>query len=206
MVRSAFLPDSETLSRLIHGLRAAREPEANTQQHSGLQPADAGLPEPPTSTVPPVPPTRAPSSAESEVDEVMLLGEVAGQVNGASSLERGFASLCTWLEVRTNARGVFVADAEGLAVVGAAGYERYVAAASEIADVLLRLKLIAPDLGQGATTLALGGGEQLVLIGAHTDLGRFSVGVLVNRPLAPVWTTVIQQALCQVAKRREITG
>ena len=199
MVRSAFLPDPEILGQLLEGLGAARAPLA---QPTVVVPGRERTKKPPASAATASnPPVEAPS-----LDEALLLGEVAVQLRGPTSLERRFTSLCTWLEVRTNARGIFVADADGLPVIDAAGRDRYVAAASEIVGVLKRLTMVAPELGQGATTLTLGSGEQLVLIGADTDLGRFSVGVLVDRPLAPVWTTVIQQALCQVATRSEITG
>jgi hypothetical protein len=137
--------------------------------------------------------------------EALLLSELAGQLRGVSSLERGFASVATWLELRTGAQAVFVADAEGLGMTRAGDDEPYLAAAGEIGSALDKLTTIVPGVNEGAVTFELADAQRLVLIGCMTEFGRISVGLVMNAPLDPVWTTVIRKALQDVALRGRTT-
>lgn len=150
----------------------------------------------PSSSAPPAP---------EPLGEALLLNELAGQLRGVSSLERGFASLATWLELRTGAQAVFVADSEGLGMTRAGNDEPYLAAAGEIGAVLDKLTAIVPGVNDGAVTFELSDGQRLVLVGCMTEFGRISVGLLINRPLEAVWSVVIKKALREVALRGKTT-
>ena len=60
-------------------------------------------------------------------------------------------------------------------------------------------------LRQSELLIELAEGQRLVLIGCMTEFGRISVGLVMNAPLDPVWTTVIRKALQDVALRGRIT-
>lgn len=213
MVRSACLPDAKKLASLVAGLsapvgerpedvvRSAPSRPKSDAPHSA--PAAPGRASQPASR-PPSSPSAAPRSQE-PLGEALLLSELAGQLRGVSSLERGFASVATWLELRTGAQAVFVADAEGLGMTRAGEDEPYLAAAGEIGSALDKLTTIVPGVNEGAVTFELADAQRLVLIGCMTEFGRISVGLVMNTPLDPVWTTVIRKALQDVALRGRTT-
>jgi len=194
-------------------------PPGSVPPGSVREPARAGSwrGEPPLASEPPVAVRRSSRPAESKpaqrearpldepLGEALLLSELAGQLRGVSSLERGFSSLATWLELRTGARAVFVADAEGLGMTRAGEDEPYLAAAGEIGVALDKLTSVVPGVNEGAVTFDLADGQRLVLIGCVTEFGRISVGLVMNTPLDPVWTTVIRKALHDVALRGKTT-
>src|SRR6187399_454513 len=209
MVRSACLPDAKKLASLVAGLNAplgersgngVRSVPARVPSDAPVSPTGGArrASEPVSAGRPSVRPKPSPSSAprsEEPLGEALLLSELAGQLRGVSSLERGFASVATWLELRTGAQAVFVADAEGLGMTRAGDDEPYLAAAGEIGSALDKLTTIVPGVNEGAVTFELAGAQRLVLIGCMTEFGRISVGLVMNAPLDPVWTTVIRKAL-----------
>lgn len=214
MVRSAFLPDPQTLGNLFAQLRApvaAKPAEPASTRRRSSRPAPPPEPStprpssaPPQVSSPPAAASSVPPAAE-PLGEALLLNELEGQLRGVSSLERGFASLATWLELRTGAQAVFVADSEGLGMTGPANDEPYLAAAGEIGAVLEKLTAIVPGVNEGAVTFELAEGQHLVLVGCMTEFGRISVGLVINRPLEPVWGVVIKKALREVALRGKTT-
>lgn len=213
MVRSACLPDAKKLASLVAGLSAPlgertaelvrSVPARPSSSAPRSQPSAPRRPSQPASR-PPSSPNLAPRSEE-PLGEALLLSELAGQLRGVSSLERGFASVATWLELRTGAQAVFVADAEGLGMTRAGDDEPYLAAAGEIGSALDKLTTIVPGVSEGAVTFELADAQRLVLIGCMTEFGRISVGLVMNAPLDPVWTTVIRKALQDVALRGRTT-
>ncbi len=222
MVRSAYLPEAKELANLVAGLRAplgerAAEPAPSQPPRSaGQRRSAAPRGEPRLASEPPVPARRSSRPVESQpprdarppeepLGEALLLSELAGQLRGVSSLERGFSSLATWLELRTGARAVFVADAEGLGMTRAGEDESYLAAAGEIGVALDKLTSVVPGVSEGAVTFELADAQRLVLIGCVTEFGRISVGLVTSAPLDPVWTTVIRKAIHDVALRGKTT-
>ena len=218
MVRSACLPDAKKLASLVAGLNAplgertenaVRSVPARASSDAPVAPSSAPrrASEPVSSGGPSVrpKPTSAAPRREEPLGEALLLSELAGQLRGVSSLERGFASVATWLELRTGAQAVFVADAEGLGMTRAGDDEPYLAAAGEIGSALDKLTTIVPGVNEGAVTFELADAQRLVLIGCMTEFGRISVGLVMNTPLDPVWTTVIRKALQDVALRGRTT-
>lgn len=217
MVRSAYLPETKVLANLVAGLRAplgekVGEAHSVPPRSAGARRSVAPRGEPPLASEPPSPVRRSSRPAESEpardvrppdepLGEALLLSELAGQLRGVSSLERGFSSLATWLELRTGARAVFVADAEGLGMTRAGEDEPYLAAAGEIGIALDKLTSVVPGVNEGAITFELADAQRLVLIGCVTEFGRISVGLVMSTPLDPVWTTVIRKAIHDVALR-----
>lgn len=222
MVRSAYLPEAKELASLVAGLRAPlgeRAGEATQSQppRSAGQRRSAAPRGEPRLASEPSPVRRSSRPAESQpsprdarppdepLGEALLLSELAGQLRGVSSLERGFSSLATWLELRTGARAVFVADAEGLGMTRAGEDEPYLAAAGEIGSALDKLTSVVPGVNEGAVTFELADAQRLVLIGCVTEFGRISVGLVTSAPLDPVWTTVIRKAIHDVALRGKTT-
>jgi len=231
MVRSAYLPEAKVLAGLVAGLRAplgersgvlarSRPPEHSSapprSSSASVRPVVSMRGEPPLASEPPFAARKSsrPQSQPSPQDvrppdeplgEALLLSELAGQLRGVSSLERGFSSLATWLELRTGARAVFVADAEGLGMTRAGEDEPYLAAAGEIGVALDKLTSVVPGVNEGAVTFELADGQRLVLIGSMTEFGRISVGLVMTTSLDPVWTTVIRKALHDVALRGRTT-
>lgn len=223
MVRSAYLPEAKELASLVAGLRAPLG-ERGADRASSVPPRSAGQRrssaprgEPRLASEPASPTRRSSRPAESQpssrdvrppeepLGEALLLSELAGQLRGVSSLERGFSSLATWLELRTGAHAVFVADAEGLGMTRAGEDEPYLAAAGEIGSALDKLTSVVPGVNEGAVTFELAGAQRLVLIGCVTEFGRISVGLVMSTPLDPVWTTVIKKAIHDVALRGKTT-
>jgi len=223
MVRSAYLPEAKELASLVAGLRAPvgeRAGEASQSappRSAGQRRSAAPRGEPRLASQPPAPVRRSSRPAESQpsprdaqppqepLGEALLLSELSGQLRGVSSLERGFSSLATWLELRTGARAVFVADAEGLGMTRAGADEPYLAAAGEIGSALDKLTTVVPGVNEGAVTFELADAQRLVLIGCVTEFGRISVGLVMSTPLDPVWTTVIRKAIHDVALRGKTT-
>ena len=197
MVRSACLPDAETLGALLRGLRAPPVPPPASQRA-----ADAArrTEPPPRANEVDAEPTTSRPAAQPEVDEDVLVRELTQELRGTGGLEQGFQRLATWLEVRTLARATFVADAEGLGMTRSPAYEPYLAAAGEIGVVLDKLATILPDVN-GSTTLELDGAKSLVLIGCKTGFGRYSVGLVTERPLERFWPSVIRKAVGLMAPR-----
>ena len=160
MVRSACLPDAKKLASLVAGLNAplgersgngVRSVPARVPSDAPVSPTGGArrASEPVSAGRPSVRPKPSPSSAprsEEPLGEALLLSELAGQLRGVSSLERGFASVATWLELRTGAQAVFVADAEGLGMTRAGDDEPYLAAAGEIGSALDKLTKTAEEV------------------------------------------------------------
>lgn len=217
MVRSAYLPEAKELANLVAGLRAPVGERSTPPRPADGRRSAPPRGEPRLASEPASPVRRSSRPAESPrktqsarppeepLGEDVLLSELAGQLRGVSSLERGFSSLATWLELRTGARAVFVADAEGLGMTRAGDDEPYLAAAGEIGSALDKLTSVVPGVSDGAVTFELADAERLVLIGCVTEFGRISVGLVTSNPLDPVWTAVIKKAIHDVALRGKTT-
>lgn len=195
MSRSACLPDAPRLKALLAGLRAGPAagvgggpwrpviPAPDLPPPSPIRPS--GLPERPEPSLPPEPEA--------------LLAELDQRLSGATSPERRFEVLVRWLEASVPARQAFVADADGLAMVESPVKEGYLAAAGELGVAFSGLAALVPDLEEGSTTLRLRGSGNVELVGCKTELGRFNVGLVLERPLGNVWISIIRAALERVA-------
>ena len=114
------------------------------------------------------------------------------------TLDARFESFVTWLKAETNARTVFVADAEGLSMVQSDAGDGYLVAAGEISVLLENLTALLPDVDQGSTLLRLKTHGNVELVWCKTNLGRFTVGLVLEEPLAQKFVTVIRAALAMV--------
>jgi len=197
MSRSACLPEAPRLRALLDGLRrapAATNGRASNPWRSPIPTPDvpppptrpSGLPERPQATFAPEPET--------------LLAELDRRLAGTLVLEQRFEALVHWLEVSVPARQVFVADGEGLAMVESSVKEGYLAAAGGLGVAFSQLSALVPELEEGSTTLRLRGSANVELVGCTTELGRFNVGLVLERPLGNVWISIIRAALDRVAQ------
>ena len=114
------------------------------------------------------------------------------------TLDARFEAFVSWLKEETRAQAVLVADAEGLSMVHSDAGDGYLVAAGEISLLLENLTALLPDVDQGSTLLRLKTQGNLELIWCKTDLGRFTVGLVLEEPLAPKFVTVIRAALAMV--------
>jgi hypothetical protein len=76
--------------------------------------------------------------------------------------------------------------------------ESYLAVAGELGAVIKKLLGVLPDVEGGNTTLQLRGGGNVALMWCETRLGRFAVGLVLDRPLEPIWGSLIPSALHKV--------
>jgi hypothetical protein len=76
--------------------------------------------------------------------------------------------------------------------------EGYMAAAGELGAVIKNLLTVLPDVEEGSTTLQLRSGGNVELLWCETRLGRFAVGLVLDRPLEPFWSQLIPAALQKV--------
>ncbi|HEX2731926.1 MAG TPA: hypothetical protein VHM70_09980 [Polyangiaceae bacterium] len=149
--------------------------------------APSRSPEPRVQNAKTLPPTRE-----------SLLSEIEQRLEGANSLDRRFSQMVQWLETQADAKAVFVTDADGLAMAEANVREGYMAAAGELGGVLKKLLHVLPDIETGTTNLQIKGGGNVHLMWCETRLGRFAVGVVLDRPLEPIWVQLIPAALKKV--------
>jgi hypothetical protein len=211
MGRSAFLPDASVLSDLLARVRPQPPDKPwNSGQAASVRPrvtARVALDEePPTprASVPPprasVPPPRAsvPPPRASVPPPRQPAQELLAQLMQLPTLDARFESFVTWLKAETNARTVFVADAEGLSMVQSDAGDGYLVAAGEISVLLENLSALLPDVDQGSTLLRLKTQGNVELVWCKTNLGRFTVGLVLEEPLAQKFVTVIRAALAMV--------
>jgi hypothetical protein len=126
------------------------------------------------------------------------------ELNPMQSLDERLAKFAPWLEVATEAKAVFISDTEGLAMVESTAMESYIAAAGEVANVLNSLSQFLPNIEEGSTNLVLKGGSNVQLIWCETELGKLVVGLVLDKPLAPVWLAVIPAALRKVSSTNKV--
>lgn len=196
MSRSAYLPDRAVLTSLLERARGDRSSPARLT----VTPPTArspSLPSAPGTTKNPSPSPEVRAS-ESPAPNGDWLAELHAVLGDRTSLDTRFQRFVTWLEQRLGASAVFVADAEGLAMVESNAREGYLVAAGEIGAVLNGLSALLPDVEEGSTTLRLKGGGSVELIGCKTELGRFTVGLVLDRPLDPAWPAAIRAALLAI--------
>ena len=188
MGRLAFLPDTAVLSDLLarmraepsdkplHGNRGAPAPSvASEPAHGSAAPSRLGLA-----------PTRDP------------LLDLRARLEPRSTLDARFESFVAWLQAETGARAVFVADAEGLSMVQSETGDGYLVAAGEISMVLDNLKTLLPEVDQGSTLLRLKRQGNVELVWSKTHLGRFTVGLVIQEPLAQEFVSIIKAGLAMV--------
>jgi hypothetical protein len=212
MVHSAFLPDNATLTALLGGMRAppgkaiqarfalptfdAAPPYlGGTRTISALPPSALGSDPGAVRTLPP--PSEANSSSASSWSTA-LLTELEGRLSNLTTLDARFAAFARWLEERTGAESVFVADSEGLGMVQSTAGETYVAAAAAIDSLRRELSGLIPNVESGRTTLRPTSGSHVELIWCETSLGRYTVGLVLAQPLGPAWTDAVLTALKDV--------
>jgi hypothetical protein len=183
----AFLPEPAVLADLL--ARMSAKPAAAPGHTASPRPRDPDPATPRRGTTPP----RTPAPA-------LQLQELQSRLEPLTSLDACFESFVGWLKQGTQARAVFVADAEGLSMVRTDAGDGYAVAASEISMVLDKLKALLPDVDQGSTLLRLGTrGDSVELVWCKTRLGRFTVGLVLPQPLEPEQPNVIRAALTMVA-------
>jgi len=164
---------------------------------ASIAPPRASIAPPRASTAPPprassaplrtsIPPGRQPAQ------------ELLAQLMRLPTLDARFEAFVSWLKAETQAQAVLVADAEGLSMVHSDTGDGYLVAAGEISLLLENLTALLPDVDQGSTLLRLKTQGNLELIWCKTDLGRFTVGLVLQEPLAPKFVTVIRAALAMV--------
>lgn len=192
MGRSAFLPDASVLSGLLARVRVPPpdKPWNGSRTLPASQSAVVELrPEPDAQTI------VLPEAAELAPQplELLLL-----QLSPLPSLDARFESLAAWLKRETNARAVFVADADGLSMVQSEAGDGYLVAAGEISLVLDQLKALLPEVDQGSTLLRLRQEGNVELVWCKTNLGRFTVGLVVQEPLEQKFVSIIKSALAMV--------
>jgi hypothetical protein len=216
MSRLAFLPDTGTVQQLCQRVRGARQVRSERRTGSGytvtatgLQSALAGQtsrPQPlgrerqqrrPESSIP-LPPALSLNAKTLPPTRESLLSEMEQRLESAKTLDRRFSHLVQWLETQADAKAVFVTDSEGLPMAESTARESYLAAAGELGAVIKKLLNVLPDVEGGSTTLQLRGGGNVTLIWCETPLGRFAVGLVLDRQLEPIWSTLIPAALQKV--------
>jgi len=156
MVRSAYLPEDNVLSSLFDQVRGERSGGAKL---------------------------RGNALSERAVERGLNLTELDLALSATSSVDARFKAFQGWLERGTSALGVFVADSEGLSMFESGVREGYVAAAAELGGLLSRLAAVLPEMDEGSTTLRLRSGALVELVACRTELGRFTVGLLLERAL-----------------------
>ena len=226
MGRSAFLPEASVLSDLLARVRPeppdkpwssgrARSVKAHdattvtrvvapTAQGFAPGTPDSEPPTPRASIVPPRASTAPPPRASSAPRRTSIppgrqpAQELLAQLMRLPTLDARFEAFVSWLKEETRAQAVLVADAEGLSMVHSDTGDGYLVAAGEISLLLENLTALLPDVDQGSTLLRLKTQGNLELIWCKTDLGRFTVGLVLEEPLAPKFVTVIRAALAMV--------
>lgn len=98
-------------------------------------------------------------------------------------LRERLGALIDWVVDQTQAKRVFIADAEGLVLLEQESDPDLVAASSSFIDLLERVRGSLGPNDPGALTIDLGTRQVLNLCRVATDLGRFSLGVVTERPL-----------------------
>jgi hypothetical protein len=212
MSRLAFLPDSSTLAGLCQKVRTGntlgraakplpRAARSETSLHKPVAPITSAGPRTPRPEArrlssdfdgPSLNAKTLPPSADS------LLSEMDHRLEDTDSLDRRFSHLVQWLETQASARAVFITDAEGLSMAESNAREGYMAAAGELGVVIKNLLTVLPDVEEGSTTLLLKGGGNVELLWCETRLGRFAIGLVLDRPLEPFWSKLIPSALQKV--------
>lgn len=216
MSRLAFLPDSGTVQQLCQRVRGARPARTERRTGSGYTVTATGLQSSlaaQTSRPQPLGRERQSRRAESNLPaqpgsslsaktlpptRESLLSEMEQRLESAHTLDRRFSHLVQWLETQADAKSVFVTDAEGLPMAESTARESYLAVAGELGAVIKKLLNVLPDVEGGSTTLQLRGGGNVTLVWCETRLGRFAVGLVLDRPLEPIWGTLIPSALQKV--------
>jgi len=222
MGRSAFLPEASVLSDLLARVRPeppdkpwssgrARTVKADVARvvaptAPGFAPGtpDSEPPTPRASIAPPRASTAPPPRASSAPRRTSIppgrqpAQELLAQLMRLPTLDARFEAFVSWLKEETRAQAVLVADAEGLSMVHSDTGDGYLVAAGEISLLLENLTALLPDVDQGSTLLRLKTQGNLELIWCKTDLGRFTVGLVLEEPLAPKFVTVIRAALAMV--------
>jgi len=226
MGRSAFLPEASVLSDLLARVRPeppdkpwssgrARSVKAHdattvtrvvapTAQGFAPGTPDSEPPTPRASIAPPRASTAPPPRASSAPRRTSIppgrqpAQELLAQLMRLPTLDARFEAFVSWLKEETQAQAVLVADAEGLSMVHSDAGDGYLVAAGEISLLLENLTALLPDVDQGSTLLRLKTQGNLELIWCKTDLGRFTVGLVLQEPLAPKFVTVIRAALAMV--------
>lgn len=128
-------------------------------------------------------------------DRESLLTELAERLARSENLDQRFENVVSWVESALPTRAAFVADAEGLAMVQSDAGEGYLVAAGEIGAVLGNLSSLLPEVEEGGTTLRLKDRGTLELVWCRTELGRFTVGLLLDDPLAAQSVQMVRAGL-----------
>lgn len=197
MNRLAYLPDLATLTSMCQRVRGPRHVLGNL---GSVPVVTAALREAvPSSTRQKVPALGTTSNAKTlPPTRESLLTEMDLRLENTTTLDQRFTQLLLWLETQAEAKAVFVTDAEGLAMAESNARESYLAAAGELGGVLEKLFGLLPDVASGSTTLQLRSGGNVELLWCDTRLGRFAIGLVLDRPLEPIWSTMIPSALEKV--------
>lgn len=221
MSRLDFLPDANTLADLCHRVRGQTLTSGPrpAKAHVRTSRTDAnfgslGVPSHNAASSPkPVTAHKqvtAPTEAAAELDapvlnaktlpptQESLLSEMDLRLEDTDSLDKRFSHLVQWLETQASAKAVFITDTEGLAMAESNAREGYMAAAGELGAVIKNLLTVLPDVEEGSTTLQLRSGGNVELLWCETRLGRFAVGLVLDRPLEPFWSQLIPAALQKV--------
>ena len=219
MSRLDFLPDVNTLADLCHrvrgqtlgsGARSARplgrgprseakhKPVASSRATATPPHAAHEITQADTATVPTELDGPVLNAKTLPPTQESLLSEIDQRLEDTDSLDRRFSHLVHWLETQASAKAVFITDTEGLAMAESNAREGYMAAAGELGAVIKNLLTVLPDVEEGSTTLQLKGGGNVELLWCETRLGRFAVGLVLDRPLEPFWSKLIPAALQKV--------
>ena len=203
MGRSAFLPDASILSGLLARVRVPLPDKPwNGSSVRSVSRAPLGEPHPEVASTTAMAPLAVSAPAVASTVAHEPLQDLLARLSPLPTLDARFESLVAWLKRETRARAVFVADAEGLSMVRSETGDGYLVAAGEISLVLDNLKTLLPDLDQGSTLLRLKKEGNVELIWCRTNLGRFTVGLVLEEPLEQKFLSIIKAALAMVTADR----
>lgn len=131
--------------------------------------------------------------------DAQRLSELRPRITEAANLEARFAVLADWLDERTGAWAVFVADTDGLEMVRSDAGPAYTATAAVLESLRQGIAGLVPNVDSGSTTLRQDSGGCIELVWSDTSVGRYTVGFVMDRPLETEWISVVIAALRDVA-------
>lgn len=114
------------------------------------------------------------------------------------SLQVRLKAFLAWVIDATGCRRIFIADEEGLVLMEKGADSELIAVSSSFMSLLERIRSCLGSETRGIMAIDLDVGRMLHLILVTTDLGRFTLGLVVPDPLRRSLIDELRQALEQV--------